>query len=49
MAQAKWRMKDQWVKNCASIVKATGKIKFEYHNTHSSLAYVEHLPTGVAR
>jgi hypothetical protein len=20
-----------------------------YHNTHSSLAYVEHVPTGVAR
>ena len=33
----------------ASVVKASGKIKFEYHNTHSSLAYVEHLPTGVAR
>jgi hypothetical protein len=29
--------------------EAMGKINYEHHNTHSSLAYLEHQPTGVAR
>ena len=30
----------------ATIVKASGKVSYEYHDAHSSLALVEHLPDG---
>jgi hypothetical protein len=32
----------------AAVIRASKGITYEYHNTHSSLALVEHLPTGVA-
>jgi hypothetical protein len=31
----------------AKMVKATGGIKYSYHNSHSTLANVEHTPKGV--